>query len=78
MSDIKEAFMNGKRFFMCDPRKNVECMGRFQEHCGKQCFCTTNPLYSSKPNHALTYEEYYKEEGIRIQLFGYTPREVIE
>ena len=56
-----------KNFYICDPNKNVQCSGRFQLHCGKQCFCTTNPLYSNNPNHQLTQEEYYKEQGIRKQ-----------
>lgn len=76
MNPIEKAFGKGKKFYICDPKKNIKCKGRFQMHCGKQCFCTTNPLYSNDPEHPLTYEEYYKQEGIRMHLYGYIPREV--
>ena len=59
-----------KSFYICDPKKNGTCAGRFQPHCGKQCFCTTNPLYSSDPEHKLSHKEYYKEQGIRMRLIG--------
>ena len=59
-----------KNMFICDPNKNVGCKGRFQPHCTHQCFCTTNPLYSSNPEHKLTMAEYYKEQGIRLRLIG--------
>lgn len=60
--------MKSKNFFICDPAKNVKCRGRFQPHCTHQCFCTTNPSYSSNPDHALTTDEYYREEGIRMKI----------
>ena len=76
MNPIEKAFGEGKKFYICEPKKNVNCKGRFQIHCGKQCFCTTNPYYAKDPEHALTYEEYYKEEGARMRIYGLIPREV--
>lgn len=75
MNPIEKAFGKGKKFYICDPQKNVKCSGRFQPHCGKQCFCTTNPLYSTNGKE-LTYKEYYSEEGMRMHLYGYIPRKV--
>ena len=60
--------MQSKKMYICDANKNLKCPGRFQPHCGIQCFCTTNPKYSKNPNHPLTHEEYHKEEGIRMRL----------
>lgn len=56
------------KFYICDPRKNIKCDGRYQPHCGLDCFCTTNPKFSTDPTHPLTHEEYYKEEGARMHL----------
>lgn len=58
-----------KKFYICDPKKNVNCRGAFEPNwCGKECFCTTDPKYSSDPSHPLTQAEYYKEQGIRARL----------
>jgi len=56
----------GKKFYICDPNKNTTCAGRFQPHCGVQCFCTTVPALSSDPEHALTTREYRKEQQMRM------------
>ena len=55
-------------FYICNPYKNIKCNGRFQPHCGVDCFCTTNPEYAMDPTHMLTYAEYYEEEGKRLKL----------
>ena len=64
--------MNEKKsFYICDPKKNVECSGRFSEHCGKECFCTTNRKYADDNHSApLTNDEYYKiEVEKQLKLF---------
>lgn len=51
-----------KKLYICDPKKNRKCKGKDSRHCGKQCFCTTNKKFAKDPDHALTYEEYDKED----------------
>ena len=60
----------GKSFYICDPKKNTTCPGRFQPHCGHQCFCTTVPALAKEPVHKLTHEEYHKEAKARMMLIG--------
>ena len=55
-------------FYICDPYKNRKCDGRFKPHCGLECFATTHPECSTNPEHMLTYAEYYKEQGKRMQI----------
>jgi len=69
MADKPLPPLASKKFYICDPNKNVKCAGRFQPHCGKQCFCTTNIEYSKDPK-PLTHAEYYIQEGMRIRLSG--------
>lgn len=48
-----------KEFYICDPKKNTDCHGQTGILCGVECFCTTNPKFSSDPNRVITLEEMY-------------------
>lgn len=53
-----------KKFYICDPEKNVSCSGRGKDQCGTVCFCTTNPKFS-KDKKALTFEKMEEIENER-------------
>lgn len=61
-----------KKFYICDPKKNKECSGKYSIDCGKKCFCTTNKEYSSDPDHEVTYEEYEQKRKAREIIFKET------
>ena len=62
--------MNGlqvpKRFYVCDPAKNVRCRGRFGPRCQIECYCTTEPRLSTNGK-ALTGLE-YALEGMKRRM----------
>lgn len=65
---VKRVVGDKKNLYICDPKKNKGCSGRFKDHCGIRCFCTTNPALSTDSEHPLTYEEYYRQQGKRRLL----------